>query len=94
MMPFRKRLILSPSNSHQLSIKYFMVHAKTRGVFIVRIHLTIWADCVRESEITLLANVIILMYYYLFRWINLTNLCLDRNHFKNRKFNKCHVLLA
>ena len=37
---------------------------------------TFWADCVRESEIAGLANVIILMYYYLFRWINETNLCL------------------
>ena len=63
MIPLRKRLILE--YSQQLSIKYFLVHGKTRGFFTASfiVHY-IYADCVGESEIAGLANLItpILLY--------------------------------
>ena len=46
------------------------------------IHFTVWADCVGESEIAGLANLITLLYYYMFHWIKETNLRLEPFHKK------------
>ena len=50
------------------------------------IHFTVWADCVGESEIVGLANLITLIFYiiyklrFMFHWINATNLRLEPFH--------------
>ena len=67
MIPLRKRLILE--YSQQPSIKYFIVHGKTRGILqqvfsALYINFTVWADCVGESEIACLETLITLILLY------------------------------